>query len=84
MWSSRFPGGYFGLHSFIRGLLYDFSQANPLTIVLVFFQVLLITSMIWIVSYALPKNFRKVMKIRYWLKATGVPQSCGVLLRRLR
>jgi len=65
---------HFGVTAFIRGLyfgkdyIYDFRNANPITISLVFAQVLIILFIIRVISLYFPEKIANYLKIRYLIK----------------
>lgn len=77
---------HFGFYPFIRGLhfgsdvIFDFRNSNPLPLLLVFLQVLVILVIIRAGAFYFSDNFKNYLKIKYLLQQWGKVNKYFVLL----
>ncbi len=63
-----FAGIYFGAYTFVKALLGDYSKYEPLTIVIVFGQIIMILAITFILWRFMPEHFRREVEIKSLLE----------------
>ncbi len=59
-----FAGIYFGAYSFVKAWLEDYSRYDPITVILVFSQIIVILTITWILWRFMPPHFRQALEIK--------------------
>lgn len=75
-----FAGIYFGAYTFLKALLEDYSKYEPLTIVIVFGQIIMILAITFILWRFMPEHFRREVEIKSLLEQWKNVNSYVVIL----
>ena len=75
-----FAGIYFGAYTFVKALLEDYSQYEPLTVVIVFIQIIMILAITFLLWRLMPKHFRQEVEIKSLLEQWKNVNSYAIFL----
>jgi hypothetical protein len=75
-----FAGIYFGAYTFVKALLEDYSKYEPLTVVIVFGQIIAILGITFILWRFMPEHFRQEVEIKSFFEQWKKVNSYVVLL----